>query len=283
MRLTRFADPATFLDAIEPALLVREAEHSLMLGSVAALAREGGSTAGAPYLAAIHDGERLLVAATMSGTRPLLLASDLEDADAGLSLLVADLSRERRKPAAVHGRGSHAGRFARLWSAETGAAARLVMAQRLHALTVVRDVPIPSGALRPARGDDLPLLAEWKVAFEREAIGAADEARVRASAARRLGAGEMYVWEGDDGAVRTMAASARPTRHTIAVNAVYTPPAHRGRGYATACVARLSERLLAAGWRTCVLFTDLANPTSNSIYARVGYAGIGEFELYGVE
>jgi predicted GNAT family acetyltransferase len=63
------------------------------------------------------------------------------------------------------------------------------------------------------------------------------------------------------------------------VNAVYTPPEQRGRGFATACVARLSARLLAEGRRQCVLFTDLANPTSNAIYARIGYRGVADFEL----
>jgi predicted GNAT family acetyltransferase len=52
---------------------------------------------------------------------------------------------------------------------------------------------------------------------------------------------------------------------------VYTPPGRRGRGYATALVAALSAELLAAGRRFCFLYTDLANPTSNRIYQRIGY------------
>ena len=81
--------------------------------------------------------------------------------------------------------------------------------------------------------------------------------------------GEMFLWE--DAEPRAMAASARPTRRGIAVNSVYTPVEWRGRGYATSCVARLSELLLSEGREFCVLYTDLANATSNAIYARIGY------------
>jgi predicted GNAT family acetyltransferase len=55
------------------------------------------------------------------------------------------------------------------------------------------------------------------------------------------------------------------------VGPVYTPPELRGRGYATTLVAELSRWLLGRGNRFCFLYTDLANPTSNAIYARIGY------------
>ena len=58
------------------------------------------------------------------------------------------------------------------------------------------------------------------------------------------------------------------------MNAVYTPPEWRGRGYATAAVATLSSELLGEGYAMCVLYTDLANPTSNRIYRRIGYEAV---------
>ena len=64
------------------------------------------------------------------------------------------------------------------------------------------------------------------------------------------------------------------------VNAVYTPPGLRGRGYASACVAALSQKLLDEGRRYCFLFTDLANPTSNRIYQAVGYEAVVDVDEY---
>lgn len=61
-----------------------------------------------------------------------------------------------------------------------------------------------------------------------------------------------------------MAAHTRPIERVVRIQAVYTPPPNRGRGYAGACVGALSAQLRNAGNR-CVLYTDLANPISNSV------------------
>ncbi len=64
------------------------------------------------------------------------------------------------------------------------------------------------------------------------------------------------------------------------VNLVYTPPELRGKGYATNCVAALSQKLLDDGYKFCSLFTDLSNPTSNDIYSKIGYNPIADFIVY---
>lgn len=75
-----------------------------------------------------------------------------------------------------------------------------------------------------------------------------------------------------------MAALARETWTGIAVNAVYTPPEERGRGYASACVAALSQHALDGGRDFCMLFTDATNATSNRIYERIGYRFVCDSE-----
>jgi predicted GNAT family acetyltransferase len=69
----------------------------------------------------------------------------------------------------------------------------------------------------------------------------------------------------------------------VRVTLVYTPPSRRGRGYASACVAALSAMLLGGGRRFCYLFTDLANPTSNRIYAKIGYRPVCDVDVYRFE
>ena len=80
-----------------------------------------------------------------------------------------------------------------------------------------------------------------------------------------------------------MAAYTGPTPSGIRVNGVYTPPGGRGRGYASAAVAALSQWLLERGRRFCFLYTDLANPTSNKIYAEVGYRCVADWEDHAFE
>ncbi len=77
-----------------------------------------------------------------------------------------------------------------------------------------------------------------------------------------------------------MARYGSPTPHSVRISAVYTPPELRGHGCASACVAALTRRLLDDGWAFTTLFTDLANPTSNRIYARIGYRPVCDMDHY---
>ena len=127
--------------------------------------------------------------------------------------------------------------------------------------------------MRTGEGPDLELLERWAAAFARE-IGEphlADAAITR----RRIAKGQLMIWE-DGGQPVAMAGSAGATPSGIRVNAVYTPPPLRNRGYASTLVAKLSQQLLDAGRRFCFLYTDLATPTSNKIYKAIGYEPIAE-------
>jgi predicted GNAT family acetyltransferase len=64
------------------------------------------------------------------------------------------------------------------------------------------------------------------------------------------------------------------------VDPVYTPARLRGRGYAGAAMVEVSRAALAAGATEVVLFTNLANPTSNALYQRVGYQSVTNFAAY---
>jgi predicted GNAT family acetyltransferase len=67
-------------------------------------------------------------------------------------------------------------------------------------------------------------------------------------------------------------ASASPlVAGSVRIQAVYTPSPHRRHGYAAALTAEASGRARRAGADEVVLFTDLANPTSNAVYQRIGY------------
>jgi predicted GNAT family acetyltransferase len=68
-----------------------------------------------------------------------------------------------------------------------------------------------------------------------------------------------------------MAGVSRPAAGMVRVAAVYTPPDRRGRGYGGAVTAAVSRAALDGGATDVVLFTDLANPTSNALYQRLGY------------
>lgn len=93
---------------------------------------------------------------------------------------------------------------------------------------------------------------------------------------RRLAAGAQFLWH--EGRPVSALALSPEIAGTVRIGPVYTPREHRGRGYASAAVARASLDALARGARRCMLFTDIANPTSNKIYAAVGFRRVGDWE-----
>jgi len=128
--------------------------------------------------------------------------------------------------------------------------------------------------------EDRELLIAWERAFVAEAnLIPAAGAEAERTVERRLAAGAQYLWD-DDGPASTLALSPE-IAGTVRIGPVYTPPQRRNHGYASAAVARASREALARGARQCMLFTDLANPTSNKIYAAVGFRRASGWEEHG--
>ena len=150
--------------------------------------------------------------------------------------------------------------------------------QGIYELREVTPPRRPSGAMRLATSEDLALATDWAAAFSDDvdhAVPGEPRARAQRLVRRNIDSASLHMWE-VDGEVRSMAAARGPTPHGIRISLVYTPPEHRGNGYASALVAELSQHLLDRGRDFVFLFTDLANPTSNHIYREVGFRKVGE-------
>lgn len=190
---------------------------------------------------------------------------------AAIAALVEDVGRVYSSLNGVGGPAAVAEAFAQTWTARHGGTWKTRFRMRLHELTRVSfPAPLPAGSLRKATEADLPLAREWTDAYVRD-VGLA--VPVPDMAQRLVARGLLFFWT-DAGRECAMASSSRETRSGCAINMVYTPPRFRRSGYATAAVATLSDALLKSGRRFCCLYTDLANPTSNSIYAKIGYRPI---------
>ena len=143
--------------------------------------------------------------------------------------------------------------------------------QRLYRLAeLVWPDPPPDGTARIARDGDAPLTAGWFAAFADEVDDMGKGEDQSAAAREKISHGAVMLWE-DGGRPVSIACNTVQVSGMVRIGPVYTPPQARGRGYASAATAALSRRLLEAGAEEVVLFTDLANPVSNSIYQRIGY------------
>jgi predicted GNAT family acetyltransferase len=196
-----------------------------------------------------------------------LLASEIEGEHAG-ELIRTWLAADPDVPG-VDGVTTSARAIAAAWAEQTGGTTKLRMQEAMHWLEDVRDPPHRSaGGLRQADATERPLLIEWMRAFNQEAgVTGADQAEAMLDA--RLDHGRLLVWE-DEQPV-SMLGVTPPVAGVVRIGPVYTPPEFRRRGYAGNAVAAASRRALATEARRCMLFTDLTNPTSNKIYAEVGY------------
>ncbi|HYZ07830.1 MAG TPA: GNAT family N-acetyltransferase [Pseudonocardiaceae bacterium] len=175
----------------------------------------------------------------------------------------------------VTGPRDRAEAFALAWSDLTGAVVQERRTTRLFALATLTTPGAVPGRARLATTDDLDLLTRWRRAFAEEAVdgprpGEDSVAEIR----NQLQAGAAHLlWCVDDESV-SHAATRPPVAGMSRIGPVYTPPEHREHGYASAVTAAAAAWALAAGARHVVLFTDLANPVSNSIYPRLGFCPV---------
>ena len=280
MNYRRFTDAVEFYEYALPFLAKHEAENNLILG-LADEIKNPNSRYEIFYLASVEDDVGEIGAAIFRTPPHNLLISHIVAKNSAeiLELIARHAQIDFDRLPGVIGSMPFAADFAKIWQTQTGQPYTMHMSQRIYKLTEVIFPDNIAGQMRHITEADGPILETWFRAFM---IDAMDEEpppeNVQKQVQRRFTADPsvgLVVWE-VEGKPVSMAGWAGPTPNGIRVNAVYTPPEHRRKGYATACVASLSQYLLGAGHKLCFLYTDLSNPTSNSIYQKIGYNPVCE-------
>ncbi len=258
------ADPDEFQRRAGPLLRRAEVAHTLVLSA-----------------AAVADGRRWLVEeggeVVAAGARAadFRLALSVDAPPGAMRALAKELLGSGDALPGVVGRAEEVLPFLEVFTHEGGRKALRAMAMRLFQLEVLRPPRPVSGAARLVTDADLPVAERLTRAFT-EALGE-DATHAERMAKASVRARRLVLWEDPQPVACT---GSTPTGRGVRVNRVYTPPEHRRRGYASACVADVSQRCLDAGSAYCCLFTDLANPTSNHIYQELGYRPVCDFEAY---
>ncbi|MCU0501997.1 MAG: GNAT family N-acetyltransferase [Anaerolineae bacterium] len=275
MEITRHQTAAAFLDSAQARLEQHEAANNLMISIAIRLKEYPDQVQHPPYLATVEQDDRLLAAAVMTPPHRVIIHGESAD-PAPLRLLAEDLRRFEWQPSGAIGPTEAAHAFAMVWIAMAGGTFRLLRHERVYELRrVIHPSGVP-GRLRVATEADIALVAAWLQAFHQELGMEFNVDSPLEHARQRIDQRVIYLWE--HGAPVSLAGRPRHTPHGMSIGPVYTPPEFRRHGYAGACVAALSQQLLDAGWEFCVLFTDLANPTSNSVYQKIGYRPVCDFD-----
>ncbi len=266
MKVVRHNAPSDFLDRAGAWLESAEAENNLILGIAAYFRSYIGQVRVEPYFLTLEDSGAIVGAALMTPPRRLLITTMPDTAVTTLADFM--LAETVTVPGAL-GPKSKARLFADYWTSKTGRLCHARMSERIYTCETVTPLKHAPGRLRPATNDDEPLLSQWCMQFCLDARIEDETVYFKARLPSKIADGSVFIWENDDAVA--MAGLERETARGIAISWVYTPAHLRRHGYATACVAALTQRMLDNGKSFCCLYTDLANPTSNSIYQKIGY------------
>ena len=186
------------------------------------------------------------VTAVATQTPPFGLVLSEVDDPAIVAALADRLAADGAELPTANGPVAVARAFAERWASLTGAVPSVQTEERIYEAEAVIHPDGVGGAMRAYAAPDRPIVIDWMTAFFDEAMPGSPEAQVeRFVDGRAAGAGSIVLWE-DDGRLVSLAGHAGETPNGSRVGPVYTPPELRGRGYASALTAALTEQLLRA-------------------------------------
>jgi predicted GNAT family acetyltransferase len=276
MRVRRFDDAEAFQEVATPYLVRDEARHNLMLGISSTLVQKPGLY---PVfdLWVVSEGDDVSAVAVRTPPFNLVLAQPATEA--ALDALVDRLLAEGQDLPGVVAAVPELDAFVGAWTSERDVDAEIVLRHGIYELREVMHVPSAPGRTRPVSPEDRDQVIAWMLAFADEALpeDTERERQVRLVEARLQATDDsgLWFWE-DEGTPVSFSGYGGSTPNGIRIGPVYTPPEHRGRGFATSLVAEQSRWLIGTGRSLCFLYTDLDNPTSNALYRRIGYRMIAE-------
>jgi len=279
MQFRLYTDVHKFYNDTYDVLMRHEAQNMIPLGNII-IGNEGNDKTewrdpANWFMAAISDADGIQLTAIMTPPHNITLyATDNIINPEAVNCLIDGL-KDRELPG-VTTEKTLAEYFAKEYTSCRGITFTTTMNQRIYELTAVNPDVQRFGSLRLLEEKDMYFFPYWVEAFHAAKSYGNTEMSIPQDAELyryRLSAKKLYVLE-DNGIPVSMAGYTREMQTAIGVAFVYTPPYYREKGYATSCVAQISQIALEKGFTKCVLYTDLANPTSNSIYQKIGYVPV---------
>ncbi|GAB3876007.1 GNAT family N-acetyltransferase [Kibdelosporangium lantanae] len=258
-------DPETFRPLAMPLLAADPVRNTVLLTAAESLSADS-------VMITLHDGDDVVGLVTQVLPYPLVVtAMPIEAAE----LVARTVHGVRPQLTGSSGVVAHVEAFNAAWTELTGATATMQFGSRLFRLGELVP-PKVDGRARQAAEVDLPLVTKWRDAFMAETFPEEAEAQAKR---RPDSDGVIILWE-VDGQPVSYAGARGPYAGMVRVAPVYTPEELRGHGYASAATAAVSQWALDQGAEHVLLFTDVANPTPNRLYPRLGYEPLDDSVEY---
>lgn len=273
MHITTHTNAKEFYSRALPFLLEHEAQNNLIIGVAAKLAEQTApidlTDPNAPLLITIEKKQKVIAAGMVTPPHRFVLAYGNEP---GTINALCNHLQKTNLPG-VMGPYKMAEQFGRHWCSLKSMRLKPCHKMGVYQLTNVTQPNNISGFMAPATLCDIDIILKYRKEFANDVglhhLPSDDETKTL------IESGTCFLWKNPLPVSMAIANSLTP--NGIRIGSVYTPPKHRSHGYASALVAILSQKQLDAGRKFCFLFTDLDNPTSNSIYQRIGYQSVSTF------
>ena len=276
MILKKYDDPKEFYDQIGNFLYERELENNLLIGIAENIQHR--ENLGDILLCAVFEKRQPVLVAMMTPPWPLLLNSANVNKES-LGFLIEKLQNDDISFSGFLAEKKIAELFESSWLDAGNTKLKLFRNERIYKLTRCKEINLSTGKIRKAGEDDVGLITNWTISFQKEIQEETDYDHARKMVIDRLN--HIHVWL--DAEPVSMCCSARETRNSRIINMVYTPPDKRGKGYASSLVHGCCKGILENEKQFCGLFTDLSNPVSNSIYRKIGFEPVMDLVQYKLE
>lgn len=275
IQLHVYEEILTFKEEVTPFLEKNEQENNLILG-VLQMVQEP------IFMGVAKQREEIKVVFLQTEEKKQIIVATSEIAEEDIVELVKKLTKVYSNVPGLIGNKEIVQKLAEEIAVLENKKTNVVMEQGVYALQQVKTKWTEDGAFREIGSDELPLIEQWIYQFCEDVRLPTTKEEAKQTAHTLITNRRLFGLE-IDGKLVSVAAKTRPTTNNITVNFVYTPKEARKKGYASSCVAALSQRMLDEGYKTTTLYTDLANPTSNKIYQEIGYEQIAESVLIFLE
>lgn len=276
MNLIKHDNINDFLLNNEELLLRSESFHNLILGLAYSI-RDKKIEVSEPLYYSIFDDNNLVVAAALrsNADRSIIVTEMLPKA---VDLLVEDLNNTKTTLKAVVGEEVTATYFRDQWTKLNKLNFKINIHLGVYECFKVVFPKTILGNLIEATIEHQTVLMEYIAGFQRDCFPQEQiiTENVEKLMKRHLENRSIYLLMSEDNEIVSMAANTRSTLNGGTISLVYTPPRLRGKGYASSVVALLANKVMKDGKKFASLFTDLTNPTSNSIYQKIGFIKIGQ-------
>lgn len=277
MKVISHSTVTDFWQAAGPLFAADPVRHTVAMTVIARLLAGGRYGEARSIFLTVHDGADVIGAAFCTPPFPIGVSA----LPARAAAAVADyLVANGIVASGASGMRPEVEAFAAAWAERTGATRNSHMDQRLYRLGQLAPPTEVDGEPAMGRSDDIGLLADWQAAFRYEAGHHGGDRwpteRIGNQIRDTLAAGGAYLLWRADGRPVSLAAASVPRNGMSRIGPVYTPEEFRGRGYGSAVTAAASQWAMDKGADHVVLFTDLSNPVSNSIYQRIGFVPVAD-------